>query len=272
MGTMADALTSFLLSSRLLFFVLLFVSLVLSLKLGHVLGGWRRAALGDRADEGASLIVGSILGLLAFVLALNLSNANSRFDWRLEAALDEVNAIGTATMQAEAVGGPEGQAIGAAMKTYLLLRYRYVSAGRASPEIARTTAETAELQGRIWADLTRLLDRDKSPASVSLMNALNNAFDASTVMRRAMEYRMPSQMVLLLLAMSVLGTAAVGYQFGLTNRRGLAPGWVLSLLWCVVVIQIFDIGAARVWSFRTDTRVYEWSLEGADLPANLQGQ
>ena len=46
--------------------------------------------------NGAVLVVGSILGLLAFVLALNLSNASSRFERRVEATLQEVNAIGTA--------------------------------------------------------------------------------------------------------------------------------------------------------------------------------
>ena len=66
-------------------------------------------------------------------------------------------------------------------------------------------------------------------------------------------------------AVAKLGTAAVGYQFGLTRRRGRAPGILLSILWCVIVTEIIDIGSARIWSFRTDTRVYEWSLDSLGL-------
>ena len=77
---------------------------------------------------------------------------------------------------------------------------------------------------------------------------------------------MPSQVIGLLLALSILGTAAVGYQFGLTKRKGRLPGLLLAVLWCVIVTEIIDIGSARIWSFRTDTRVYEWSLTGLGMP------
>ena len=33
-----------------------------------------------------------------------------------------------------------------------------------------------------------------------------------------------------------------------------------------VVTEIVDIGSARIWTVRTDTRVYEWAMEGLDMP------
>jgi hypothetical protein len=65
-----------------------------------------------------------------------------------------------------------------------------------------------------------------------------------------------------------MGTAAVGYQFGLNRRKGRGPGILLLLLWCMIVTEIIDIGSARVWSFRTDTRVYEWSMESMGIPVS----
>ena len=59
----------------------------------------------------------------------------------------------------------------------------------------------------------------------ALMGSMNAVFDSSTAMRLAMEYRMPAQVIWLLLVMSLLGVAAVGYQFGLTGRRGRRPDW-----------------------------------------------
>ena len=263
---MAESLLGPLFHSRLLFLGTLFMALILALEIGLRIGGHRRTRIGARADEGASLVVGSILGLLAFVLALNLSNASSRFERRVESTLQEVNAIGTALMQAAAVGGDQAEAMVANLHNYLELRYLYVSAGRDSADLARITAETGDLQNTLWAQLGQRIAESPTDAVTSLMNALNGAFDASTAMRLAMEYRMPEQVVWLLLVMSLLGIAAVGYQFGLTGRRGRAPGLVLSLLWCFVVTEIVDIGSARIWSFRTDTRVYEWAMEGLDMP------
>lgn len=253
-------------TSRVLFLSVFLLSLLIALEAGIRLGWHRRARIGDQADEGAGLVVGSMLGLMAFVLALNLSNATARHDLRMTATLEEVNAIGTAMMQAEAVGGDQAAAMVADLKTYLAMRYDYVRATRFSGEIARLNDETAALQNKIWADLSARVAASPTPPVTSLMNAINNAFDSSTAMRLAMEYRMPMQVIALLLLLSVTGIAAVGYHFGLNKRRGRAPGVLLAVLWCMIVVQIIDIGSARIWSFRTDARIYEWSLDGLGMP------
>ncbi len=263
---MGGQISDLLFHNRFLFLGALFLALALSLEVGMRIGGRRRLRIGARADEGAALVVGSILGLLAFVLALNLSNASSRFERRVESTLQEVNAIGTALMQAGAVGGDQAPGMVEDLRKYLELRYLYVAAERDAGDLARITAATNDLQNAIWAQLTQRIAVSPTDPVSSLMGSLNAAFDTSTAMRLAMEYRMPAQVVWLLLVMSLLGMAAVGYQFGLTGRRGRAPGLVLSLLWCVVVTEIVDIGSARIWSFRTDTRVYEWALEGLGMP------
>ncbi|MFD0859653.1 hypothetical protein [Roseovarius aquimarinus] len=258
---MVDELFRLMAFNRWLFLLLFLIAMIVFSELGRWIGVHRRSRINEDKDEGASLVVGSLLGLLAFVLALNLSNASSRHDRRMDATLTEVNAISTALQQASALGGPEAEAIEAALKEYLLLRYIYVRANPADEEIARLSALTDEMQGEIWERMSRIVRETPTPPATSLMNALNTAFDASTAMRMAMEYRMPAQVVYLLLAMSLLGTGAVGYQFGLTRRRGRIPVIVLSTLWAVVITQIIDIGTARIWTFRTETKVYEWSMD-----------
>ena len=247
--------------SRPLFFAALLVFLILFLEIGHWIGKYRRRMLADRADEGATLVVGSILGLLAFVLALNLSNASTRYDRRMSSTLEEVNAVGTAMLQAQAVGGAQADELVAQFRQYLLLRRDYVEVSRDSEALTKINDETNALQNSIWALLSQRVAAEPNPTTASLMNAVNNAFDSSTAMRLAMEYKMPQQLVILLLLMSLLGVGAVGYQFGLSDREGQVPGSVLSILWCIVVIQIIDIGSARIWSLRTDARVYNWTID-----------
>ena len=263
---MGASFSDLLFHNRFLFLIILFAALALALEIGLRIGGRRRARIGARADEGAALVVGSILGLLAFVLALNLSNASSRFERRVESTLQEVNAIGTALLQADAVGGDQAADMVAGLRDYLALRYLYIRADKDAEDLARINARTNALQSALWAQMTQRIRESPTDPVSALMGSMNAAFDSSTAMRLAMEYRMPAQVIWLLLVMSVLGIAAVGYQFGLTGRRGRTPGLVLSLLWCAVVTEIVDIGSARIWSFRTDTRVYEWAMEGLDMP------
>lgn len=260
------------LGNRLVAFLGLLLVMLVVYEIGRWIGQRRRQAIGDAADEGAALVVGSVLGLMAFVLALNLSSATSRYEMRMNATLQEANAIGTAMLQSDAAGGAQAQTLVADFKTYLDLRYRYVREPGNSAVIDQLNDETNALQNKIWAEVKLRLAESSTPAVSSLMNAVNNAFDSSTTMRQAMEYRMPSQLIGLLLALSALGTAAVGYQFGLTKRRGRAPGILLALLWCVMMTEIIDIGSARIWSFRTDTRVYEWSLKGLGMPLATDGR
>jgi hypothetical protein len=250
---------------RWLFFLLFLGSLGLVMEIGRWIGRMRRGSIGQGSDEGAALVVGSLLGLLAFVLALNLSNASGRHDMRMNATLEEVSAIGTAMQQAQAIGAPQSEAIANTLKEYTLLRYLYVRAKPSDTEIQKITDETNRLQAQMWDQMTTLIREQPTPPVTSLMNALNATFDATTAMQMAMEYRMPAQVVYLLLVMSLMGTGAVGYQFGLTQRKGRIPGVVLSILWAAVITQIIDIGTARIWTFRTETKLYEWSLDSLEM-------
>ncbi|MFV0679194.1 hypothetical protein [Ottowia sp.] len=269
---MLDYLYVLLEANRIVFFLGMLLVVLLANEIGLRIGRRRRQDIGDGADEGATLVVGSLLGLMAFVLALNLSSATSRYELRMHATLEEANAIGTALLQADAAGGAQAETLVADLKRYLDVRYRYIRQPGLSKEIDDLNDETAALQNKIWIDVKQRVTEAPSPTTNSLMNAVNNAFDSSTTMRQAMEFRMPAQIIALLLGLSILGTAAVGYQFGLTKRKGRAPGIVLAILWCVIVTEIIDIGAARIWSFRTDARVYEWSLDSLGMPRATDGR
>jgi hypothetical protein len=73
--------------------------LVLLQLLAHEVGYWIGYRQRDRSDgrsESAAIVVGGILGLLAFMLALTLSFASDPFSKRGQGTLNEAKAIGTA--------------------------------------------------------------------------------------------------------------------------------------------------------------------------------
>jgi hypothetical protein len=53
----------------------------------------------------------------------------------------------------------------------------------------------------------------------------------------------------------------LGYQFGLKGQplRGLIA--LLTLMWTAVIIDILDLGSARLGNLRTDPAVYEWTIQ-----------
>lgn len=237
-------------------------------ELGMYLGRNRRARNEGKPDEATGLVVGSVLGLLAFVLALTLSNANGRFEQRQNAALNEANAISTAWLQAGAVGGDRAKSLQDAMSEYILARYAYVSSPPDDSVIDGFNQATNDLQNRIWAYLSAVVEERPGPPATSLMNAINTMFDDSQSMRYAMNYHMPWQLIGLLFAMTLVGLASIGYQFGQLGQRGRWPAFVIAVVWTVVVVQILDIGMSRIWSMQADGRTYIWTMQSMGMPTS----
>lgn len=261
-------LVGFLRLSPFTFGLVALIVLMLTNEAGVTLGRRRRAKNLDKPDEATGLVVGSVLGLLAFVLALTLSNANGRFEQRQEAALQEANAISTAWLQAGAVGGDHAKPLQDTMSRYILARYAYVVSPPDDLVIDGHNQETNDLQNAIWADLAQVIELRPGPPATSLMNAINTMFDSSQAMRYAMNYHMPLQLIGLLFAMTLVGMASIGYQFGQLGQRGRWPALVIALVWTVVVVQILDIGMSRIWSMQADGRTYIWTMQSMGMPTS----
>jgi hypothetical protein len=252
--------------SLLAFAALVLVAQIIAREIGYLLGR-HRAGQKEKADEGVGVVTGSILGLLAFVLAFNLSIATTRHSERRLASLEEANAIGTSWLQAKVIDTAHAAAIARILEDYTAERIVFVHADRNSPVIAESVARTTAMQTEIWGHVTALVRDAPGPVATSLMNAVNHTFDMTTAMRFAMAYAMPPQLIWLLLALSSIGMGVLGYQFGLTGRHHRVLSLLASVLWTAVVVEIFDIGSPRLGSFRTDTYAYDWTIAGfGDIP------
>jgi len=243
------------------FAVLLFVLQILAREIGYWAGARFREP-DDRAEGGVGIVVGGLLALLAFVLALTLSFATSRFAERRLGTLTEANAIGTAWLRAEALGRPRGDEIARLLKQYTELRRDYVLAGRDATELAAMNRRASALQNEIWGHVTALTREQPNPITAQLAASVNDVFDASTAERFAFAFRFPPQIVWLLLGLAMLGMAALGYQLGLRGRPLRVIATLLTAAWTLVIVDTLDLGAARIGSFRTTVQVYDWTLSG----------
>lgn len=246
--------------------ILAFGALLLAaLLVAHEIGWWvgrHRAARGANPNEGIGVLVGGLLGLLAFVLALTLSFASERFGERRASTLAEANAIGTAWLRARAIRQQHGDQIAGMLEEYTKLRIAFVQAPPEPAVLEDINRQTAALQSAIWEQLSTIVGEQPNPISASLMASLNEVFDMTTASRFAFELRLPPQIFWLLIGLSMLGMAVLGYQLALRGPRIWGLAALLALTWTIVIVDILDLAAARIGSFRTTTAAYEWTLQG----------
>lgn len=243
------------------FAVLLLLFQIGAKELGYFYGR-RSAREGGEQAEGVGIIVGGMLGLLGFVLALTLSFANSRFDERRTGTLSEANAIGTAWLRAQAIEHPRGAEIARIFADYTRVRAEFVRAPRDEAVLNELNRRTSAMQNEIWGHVAAIVREQPTPISSALMTSVNDAFDASTAERFAYAFTLPPQLLWLLLIMAMMGMAALGFQLGLRGRPLRTISILLTCMWTLVIVDILDLSAARFGSFRTSGAVYDWTLQG----------
>lgn len=255
-----DWVTSIADSSVLLFYLLLLAAQIIVYRLGLWVG--RRAQARRENVEAVGLVVGTLLGLLTFVLALTLSFANSRYVEHRQGTLVEANAIGTAWLRARAIGGPHADAIAGLVEEYAGVRASFVAAGRSDTTIGALNQRTGVLQTHIWQHLSTIVREQPNPVSAALMTSLNEMFDAGTRERFAYHIKLPSQLFWLLMGMTLLSMGCLGYQLGLSDKPSHVLVVVLTAMWTWVIVEILDLASARVGHIRTETAVYDWTIQG----------
>lgn len=231
----------------------------------HEIGFWigrRKARRHGIRGEGVGILVGGLLGLLAFVLALTLSFANERFNDRRGATLAEANAVGTAWLRAKAIGDPRGDGIAGLLVQYTKSRIAFVQASHDPTALAEINDHTNALQSAIWDHVSGIVREKSNPVTVSLMASLNELFDATTTARFAFELRLPAQVLWLLLGLTLLGMAELGFQLGLRGPHLRTLAAMLAVAWTAVIIVILDLAAPRIGYIRTSIAAYQWTLDG----------
>ena len=114
-------------------FLLIAAILLAVFEVGYRVGRWWQEKTPDEKEGPTSMLVGSLLALMAFLLAVTMGMAVDRFDTRRSLVLDEANAIGTTYLRAgylpAAVRGREPEAA-AGVRPAARQRGRPAAAGR----------------------------------------------------------------------------------------------------------------------------------------------
>lgn len=227
---------------------LLFVGTALLLfagsEVGFRAGAWlhARRAVEDKTPTNA--IMGSTLGLLAFMLAFTFGMSNTRFDARRNLVLDEASAILRTYQRAQFLPEAQRTACSQLLRDYISVRISLPTA-QTVDEIAAAIARSESIQDDLWAQVATLAEHPNTILS-GFMQALSELTDLQMKrVRAAVWNRIPPAIVLMLYTIGLLGLTTMGYGAGLVASRTMVPRIVLVLAFSAVIVLIVDLERPR---------------------------
>jgi hypothetical protein len=212
---------------------------------GYRIGRWWRRRTPEEREGPTPMIVGSLLALLAFLLAITMGMASDRFEARRGLVLAESNAVGTAYLRAGYLPEPASSQIRELLREYVPLRI--VDYDLAHAEIHARMARSVELHSKLWSVAEELARAAPESHAVALfIESLNQTIDLhQSRVAGAIYGRVPQTVLLLLFLSSILTLAMVGYNAGLRLRRSPLAAVVMVILLGAVLILVVDLDRPR---------------------------
>lgn len=226
--------------------ILLLVLFILGMacyEIGAEVGLWWQSRTPDEKDGPSGILVGALLALLGFLLAVTMTMTSGRYDHRRELVVQEANAIETVYLRAGYLPDPQRGEIRELLRQYVPLRIDTSD----DAEHHRRDVASGAVVAELWAH-AEVLARDDADSNVLgiFIESLNYVIDLRTENVVAIAHaRVPETIIMFLLFGSALTTGMVGYYAGLTAKRGLVGAAVLALTLAGVITLIIDLDRPR---------------------------
>jgi hypothetical protein len=211
-------------------------------EMGFRLGIWRRKHMPEGEKTPATAIMGSTLGLLAFMLAFTFGMSGSRFDARKQLVLDEASAVLRAYQRAQFLPEPPRSECLRLLREYVELR---LLARGSMSEMQDRLIRSEAIQDALWKQAATLADKP-GPTLNIFVQSLSELTDLQMKrVRAAVWNRIPPTIVLTLYGIAVLALTAMGYGAGLSESRTTVPSVMLILTFSAIIVLIVDLERPR---------------------------
>lgn len=236
-------------------YLLLFGVGIAVFEIGFRIGRWYQRRTPDEKEGITGTLVGSMLGLLALLLAFTVGISESRFDTRRGLVMSEANAIGTTYLRAGYLPEPYHTEIRDLLREYVPLQIFTKNPLTLTTEIERSAA----LQDEIWARTETLARENPNSETVALfIETVNEMIDLHAERVMASVYaRVPDTLLLMLVFGGTLTVALIGYNAGLTGNRSLLGAVLVIIIMAAVITIVFDLDRPRDGLVRVSQKPYE---------------
>jgi hypothetical protein len=220
-------------------FLLFAIVALLCYEAGFRVGRWWQDRVPGEQEGPTDVLVGALLALMAFLLAVTMTMASDRFDTRRGMVLAEANAIGQAYLQSDYLPEPSAEAMKELFREYLPLRI--VPADRS--QLPANIERSRDMHAQMWALFAEVVKTGHSP---DLMSSLGGSLTdivnlEETRVTAGLYARVPETVLWLLIIGSILSLAMVGYSAGVKGHRSIISAVVLVLALGIVIALVMDL-------------------------------
>lgn len=228
--------------------------MVAAIKGGYRIGRRQEASTDKATKDHINTIQGSILGVLALLLAFSFSLALQRFDNRNAAVVEEANTIGTAFLRAQLLPRSVRSDARKLLQSYADLRVQ-ASTISLDKEADRDVLlfDANQVLDALWGCARRAAEEDPNPVTSGLfIQSLNETIEAYGRRGAAVTGHVPEAILFLLFGTFVMTGVVLGYAAGVAGHRPSSVSYVLVGVIVVLSFVIIDLDRPRRGLIKVD--------------------
>ena len=219
-------------------YIVITLLLLVSGELGYRIGERIRMRRDQDVPVSMGAMVGGLLGMLGFVLALTFAMAASQHYLRKQNVLNEANTIGTAYLRTDLIDKQYGTEVKRLLREYVDIRLQAAGASDVTPAIARSV----EIHELLWAQVSAAAKARPDTNTVLMIQSINDVIDMHEKrVTGALRNRIPSSVWVAFMIITTLAMVTMGIEIGLAGKRTFYAVIPLSLAFAMLVILVVDL-------------------------------
>jgi hypothetical protein len=198
----------------------------------------------EKSNSDLGSLNGTLLGLLALLLAFTFSMSNSRFDTRRQLIVEEANDIGTVVLRTDIYPDSVRHLLRAGLKEYVEARIAFCQAGMDKEKLAKYYLKADSIGKEVWSIAASYARVDNITTKTSeLIPALNAMIDITTSRRAAGEATIPDSIMYFLFILCCCSAFLLGYDS--KNKIDWIVVMGLAIMLSSTVFTIIDLDRPR---------------------------
>ena len=211
--------------------LLLFALMLLFFWLGMLWRENRMSRAKTAREDITGSLEGSMLGLLALLLAFTFGISNSRYDARRDVIIKEANCIGTAVLRTDLYPEPFRTELRSDFKEYVEARIAYYEVGTNLDSIKAALFHAQDVSARIWTKVTRHAATDTPYLrNTFFLQSLNDVIDVASERRFIGVSRVPVSIIWMMILLGLVVSFLLGY-----GMKGKKPDWLMVCIFSLII-------------------------------------
>ncbi|MEJ2581768.1 MAG: hypothetical protein P8127_09080 [Acidobacteriota bacterium] len=221
-------------------FLLLVVIVLAAAEIGFRFGVWlRERSTAPRETRMTGAVVGSMLGLMGFLIAFSIGIAIGQHGDRKSMVVTEANAIGTAWLRAGFLGEPDSTSVRNLLREYVEIRLEAAADVKKLPAVV---ARSEEIHGELWSIIEGSVRQgNNSDIMAIVVESINDVIDVHSLRLAAATMRLPRVLGQILIAATILSFLLVGVASSVDRKRDTVAVVIFALAFVAVLMIMVDL-------------------------------